>query len=278
LGTSELFGRVVAYGVSSGEEMVPINSKQLWVNATSIGGSRFERDDPVSKSNVERHSDFVSSKPSYLYSPEQVDKWLNCSGLRFYLEASHPMLIAPVPSKRPIHTPMWVKYEGEWRMIEGRQWLVQGVEVIDVKANEVYLSRRSMYPAPKGYRWRPMGWGAHMVTYSTGIPDTQWDLAQLPNGASYQSILVPEVIRKVSLEEGSIVSKDEGLPLFESSGSWSEKDTGDTEVWMDSHKRVFTERDATILSALDLEAQSIVRIYAWRNDFGVFFNYADLAP
>jgi len=87
--------------------------------------------------------------------------------------------------------------------LEGDMWKVDDKEIIDVVGQGTYLSRRTHFIPPDGYKWTPLcTFGSYWVTYSSLLPRHQlgMSLHQLDKDKMSQKILTfsnEQVITKI---------------------------------------------------------------------------------
>jgi hypothetical protein len=162
----------------------------------------------VKRPGYEVHSILDRDARCYRYNPESVDAFLGIKMKKLWLESSHVVPMHHVESTKVGHSPWFVNYSGgTWTHIDDNDWLIEGSEVLDIRASGTYSSRRTILP-PKGFSWRPYSrTGTHIVTYHSYEPFEVLGLKSYTVGKSlvtcFDSVEVTkDVIRRYS-ENGS---------------------------------------------------------------------------
>lgn len=139
--------------------------------------SRYQKKDDYLVTSVLRFD-----SRDFVYNPATVDSALQCSRLAFAMEASHELNFIMVEDNRLFHAPWFIDYGGQWRNLEGRDWLVLGEYVVDVRGSGTYLSRRSRLFPPHGFTWLPFSdYGSHWVTCFRNTPSRHWGVSIVRN-------------------------------------------------------------------------------------------------
>lgn len=134
------------------------------------------------KPGYEVHSILYRDAVGVIYNPETIDQLLKQKKRLLWLESDRHLHIPEVEENKFLHPPWFINYEGEWKELEGRQWLVKNDVVYDVESFGTYASKRSILP-PSGHSWiRYSTMGTHMVQYNSLEPFEHYGLrvATLP--------------------------------------------------------------------------------------------------
>jgi hypothetical protein len=111
----------------------------------------------------------------HVYNPPTVDLLCDLKEQLFFVESSYALMSQSKEDKRIFHAPWFLSMKGEWKNIDGEEWMVHGTDVYDVRGKETYMSRRSLHPAPVGYQWKDFSpIGTHWVTISSIHPSKKY--------------------------------------------------------------------------------------------------------
>jgi len=160
------------------------------------------------------------STPFYLYNPETVDCYLHMKAHTkwYYVESSFPMTNVQEDDRKVMHAPWFVSLpQGlEWeeeRIYPGKvvQMKSRGHVIYDIQGSGTYLSRRTRFPAPKGWEWVPLlGRGTHWVTVSSLKPQKVHGVEVVERGSDTITIfddakLIDSMVRVRCTEDAQVL-------------------------------------------------------------------------